>query len=397
MMRIALVSQEYPPQTAHGGIATQTQAKADGLAALGHEVHVISHAPTHERVQESHGRVTVTRIPGFDQEMSLKTDIARWITYSVRIAVELERLDGQRGIDLIDFPDWGNEGYVYLQNRGSEPKPRVVLHLHGPLVMLAHTLGWPDRSTEHFRSGTAMEGACVRSADAILSSSRCSIDWCHRHYGLDPSRVPVLHAGVDVQHFEPRKGLATGERVVLFVGRVARSKGADVLVEAGCRIARSFPRLRLRFVGRCAPVDQSALLAIARERGCDDLLEFVGQVPNARLPAHFHQAEIFAAPSRYEGGPGFVYLEAMACGVPPVGCTGSGVSETIVDGETGWLVPPGDVDALARVLATALDDEALRARIGAGARAHVVEHAAREDCVRRIARFYECVVEGRDD
>ena len=70
-MRIALVSQEYPPHTAHGGIATQTHAKALGLAALGHQVHVVSHSTDAQHHRYFDGAVEVTRIPGFDAQLPL--------------------------------------------------------------------------------------------------------------------------------------------------------------------------------------------------------------------------------------------------------------------------------------------------------------------------------------
>src|SRR5690349_17826858 len=116
-MRIALVSQEYPPETAHGGIATQTHAKALGLAALGHEVHVISHSTTGERVERVTDGVHVIRIPGFDAKLALETQVARDVTYSALVAVELAALHARVSLDLVDFPEWAAEGYVHLVNR----------------------------------------------------------------------------------------------------------------------------------------------------------------------------------------------------------------------------------------------------------------------------------------
>ena len=79
-MRIALVSQEYPPETAHGGIGSQTHLKAHGLAARGHDVHVISHSADAARHDYDDGRVRVTRIPGADGRLPIHTDVVRWLT-----------------------------------------------------------------------------------------------------------------------------------------------------------------------------------------------------------------------------------------------------------------------------------------------------------------------------
>ena len=103
----------------------------------------------------------------------------------------------------MDLPEWGGEGYVHLLNRTPWKNIPTVVQLHGPLVMFAHTMGWPDLDSEFYRVGTMMEATCVRLADAVYSSSQCSIDWCAKHYGLDSRNVSVLHTGVDVDHFRP--------------------------------------------------------------------------------------------------------------------------------------------------------------------------------------------------
>ena len=85
-MRIALVSQEYPPDTAHGGIGSQTYLKAHGLARLGHRVHVLSHGTDGERRGYRDGEVSVTRIPGPDYRLPIHTEPARWLAYSAEVA-----------------------------------------------------------------------------------------------------------------------------------------------------------------------------------------------------------------------------------------------------------------------------------------------------------------------
>ena len=76
-MRLALVSQEYPPETAYGGIGTQNYAKAHGLAARGHDVHVIAHSTDDQTHEFDDGPIRVTRIPGADRDLPLATEEAR--------------------------------------------------------------------------------------------------------------------------------------------------------------------------------------------------------------------------------------------------------------------------------------------------------------------------------
>jgi glycogen synthase len=387
-VRIALVSQEYPPETAHGGIGSQTHLKAHGLAALGHEVHVVSHSMDGARHGYRDGAVRVLRIPGADARLPIHTDPVRWLSYSVEVAAAVTDLHTRAPLDVVDFPEWASEGYVHLLNRTAWNRIPTVIHLHGPLVMFAHAMGWPELDSELYRVGTAMEGTCVRLADAVLTSSQCSAEWCARHYELDLAGVPVLHTGVDTNLFRPGDGVKAERPTVVFVGKVARNKGADVLTEACSRLAREVPGLRLELLGRGDPEFLAGLRARAEAAGFPDLLDLPGFVRREDLPNRLTRAHVFAAPSVYEGGPGFVYLEAMACGLSVIACSGSGASEVVQPGENGLLVPPGDVPALTAALGTLLGDPDTRQAMGRRARQYVEAEADSRECLRRLERFY---------
>ena len=389
-MKIALVAQEYPPETAHGGIGSQNLMKAQGLAALGHEVHVISHSPDAQRRERRDGEVHVVRIPGPDAQFPIATDAARWVTYSALVAAAVSQLHAKRALDLVDFPDWGSEAFVHLLNQEDWNHIPTVIHLHGPVVMFAHEIGWPDLASDFYRVARMMEETCVRRADAVFSSSRCSARWCAEHYGLNVDRIPVLHAGIDTDRFRPLDLPKDARPTIIFVGKIEKSKGVDVLVDAACGLARELPdlRLRLRLLGRgdcqlALDLEQRTVAA-----GFPDLLELAGFVPREQLPQHLCRSHVFAAPSVYEGGPGFVYLEAMACGLPVIACSGSGASEGVSDGENGVLVPPGNVGAVAEALRKLFSDAQMRASMGERAHQYVLRHAGREQCIRRLEAFY---------
>jgi glycosyltransferase involved in cell wall biosynthesis len=387
-MHVALVSQEYPPETAHGGIGSQTYLKAHGLASRGHEVQVISHSTDSSCRRYLDGKVRVTRIPGPDVRMPVVTESARWLLHSADVAAALADLHAEAPLDLVDFPEYGAEGYVHILNQGDWGRVPSVVHLHGPLVMLAHTVGWPDLDSDLYRVGTHMEGTCVRRADAVFSSSRCSAEWTARHYGADPGAIPVIHTGVDTRLFAPQPGSGPGGPTVVFVGKVTRNKGVEVLLEAALRLAPELPGLRLRMIGGIDGSMGDALRRRASAAGFPDLLELVGFVPREQLPQHLSAAHVFAAPSEYEGGPGFVYLEAMACGLPAIACSGSGAAEIIRHGETGLLVPPQDPDALASALCRLLDDPEERRAMGLRAREYVCSEADSALCLDRLEAFY---------
>jgi glycosyltransferase involved in cell wall biosynthesis len=387
-MRIALVSQEYPPETAKGGLGTQTFLKAHGLAALGHEMHVISRTHDAQRHHTRDGRVKVTRIPAFSTRLHLYEPVVDWLTYSAEVAAAIETLHWQSPFDLVDFPDWGGEGYIHLLNQCEWNRVPSVIHLHGPLVMLAHTMGWPEVESEFYRTGTAMEATCLRLATAIFSSSQCSADWCAGKYGLKRETIPVIHTGVDTELFAPRPVAKSPRPTIIFAGKLARNKGVPLLVEAACRLAREFPGLHLRLLGRGEPPMIAELKRAVESAGLPDLLD-------NELPEHFSRAHIFAAPSQYEGGPGFVYLEAMACGLPVIACAGSGAAEVVRHGENGLLVPPAELEALTVALRALLRDEPQRQRMGGFARRFVIAEADSRACLKKLEAFYAAVAKGK--
>jgi len=386
-MKLLLVSQEYPPETAKGGLGTQTYLKAHGLAGRGHEVYVLSRIPHGQRHERMDGNVHVVRIPGFEDRLSLYTEVADWLTYSAEVAATVSQLHDQHHFDLVDFPEWAAEGYVYLLNRTEWNHLPAVIQLHGPLVMFAHTMNWPDKDSEFYRVGTHMEATCVRLADAIFSSSACTVDWCIRHYGLKPGNIPIIHTGVDTRHFYPRPVPKPDRPTIIFVGHIVRNKGVRQLVQAALKIAPHHPGLRVRLLGRG---DDALIEHLTREAG--DLLEVGGYVTRQDLPDQLSRAHVFAGPSLYEGGPGLTYLEAMACGLPVIACSGSGASEVVLHEKTGLLVPPDDVDTLATALDRVLTDTVYRETLGANARQYVVETADSEHCLTRLEEFYRSVI-----
>jgi glycosyltransferase involved in cell wall biosynthesis len=394
-LNVVLVSQEYPPHTARGGIGSQTYLKAHGLAARGHRVVVLSQSIDERRHEYTDDLVRVIRIPQLNSDAPMATEIAQWVTYSSQVAAELERLGQASPQDLIDFPEWACEGYVYLLNRTADNYVPVAIHLHGPLVMFAHTMHWPDLESEFYRIGTHMEHTCLRLADAIFSSSHCSTRWCFDRYGIPQQNVPRLHTGVDIGLFRPEPMAASRQPTIMFVGKITRNKGVKLLLEAACRLSEQFPTLRLVIIGQGEREVVAELQAMARRYAAEEMLELRGYVHRDELPSHLSEAHIFAAPSVYEGGPGLVYLEAMACGLPVVACSGSGASEVINDGQNGFLIPPHDVKALTGALRRLLADNELRDEMGARARQFVVAEGDSRVCLDRLESFYHQLAAGR--
>jgi len=390
-MRIALVAQEYPPETAHGGGSTQTYLRAHGRAQLGQAESLCSHSTDKDRHEYRDGQVQILRIPGWDRHLPIQTEPARWITYGAAVASAVAGLHAKTQLDLVVFPEWGGEGFIHLLNQAEWNHIPTIVHIHGPIVMFAHTMGWPDLNSELYRTGTTMESTCLRLADAVSSSSSCSTEWCIKHYDLQRAPIPTLHTGIDTTVFFPREIPKASRPTIIFVGNIVRNKGVELLLAAACILAEEFKGLQLRLLGRGELELIEELRSKAKASGIPDLLDITGYIARNELPAHLSAAHVFAGPSTYEGGPGNVYLEAMACGLPVIACSGSGVSELLVNGENGFLIPPGDFETLLNRLRELLSDPGKCQSMGALACQKIQAEADSRACLLDLEEFYRSV------
>ncbi len=177
-------------------------------------------------------------------------------------------------------------------------------------------------------------------------------------------RVHIVHCGVDPAEFVPRPHGGRGRRL-LFTGRLAGVKGVPILLETLARLRERDPGLELTLAGD-GP-DRAKLEEEARRLGVADGVHFLGYQSSAQVRSLLQETDVFVLPSFAEGVP-VVLMEAMASGVPVVATQVAGVSELVEDGVSGFVVPPGDVDALAGAIARLLDDSELRGRFGAAGR-----------------------------
>jgi glycosyltransferase involved in cell wall biosynthesis len=193
--------------------------------------------------------------------------------------------------------------------------------------------------------------------------------------------------------FSPKSVPKDPNPAVIFAGRITGDKGAGVLARAACQIAPEFPGLRVRFCGRGDEEFTKELRTMAAGAGFPELFEFPGFLDRQRLTEELSRSHVFALPSIHEPGPGLVYLEAMACGLPVIACEGAGAAEVVRDGINGILVPPNDVTAVANALRRLLSETDLRSRLSTGAREYVVREADSVMAVQKLEAFYVSVVE----
>lgn len=400
-MNICLVAQDFPPETARGGIGTQTFNKARALTRLGHMVHVLSSGSSLDgNVRtESFAGMTVHRMPFPGEESAndctLYNPATYWMAYSFSVLRQLHRLSQTARFDVIDFAEYGAEGFAYQLDRTPWNWAPVVVQLHAPLAMLAEHIGWPEKESDLFRVGTLMEGISIERADRLMACSANIADFTASYYGVSRESIDVVHCGVDGDAFHPRHGAEQPDEGpnVLFVGNIAANKGLPAVFSSVLRLRSKYPTIRLQVIGNGDDDLAEEFQAQARREQAEANIEFVGFADRDRLPGFYRRASVFASPAQYEGGVANVYLEAMACGCPVIASTAGGAPEAVVDGESGFLVPPGDVEATTWALDRLLSDPSLRYRMGQAGREKVERYFAMEPYISRVLASYERAIE----
>jgi glycosyltransferase involved in cell wall biosynthesis len=184
--------------------------------------------------------------------------------------------------------------------------------------------------------------------------------------GIASNQVRVILPGVDAGWLAPDPAeTRSAQPTFLYVGRLKRYKGLEVALEALARAVRHVPAVSLEIAGQGD--DQPRLEEVAGHLGITESVRFLGFVSEEEKRRRLRRAWGLVFPSEKEGW-GISNVEAAACGTPAVASDSPGLRESVRDGETGILVPHGDIAALADAIVRLSRDAALVARLGAQAR-----------------------------
>jgi glycogen synthase len=255
---------------------------------------------------------------------------------------------------------------------------RVAARRHRcPLVVtvhcsVGHTLLGDTLRVRLLRSlGGRLERATLRRADAVIVLAERAAA-ALRSDGVHPGRICAIPSGFEPSLFGPARADRSTTRTrprIGYVGRLAAQKRADLLVHAFGRMQQPADLL---LVGD-GP-ERARIGHLARKSPAAGRITMSGFVEHSAVPAVLASLDVLVLPSAYEEL-GSVLVEAMVAGVPVVASDVGGIPEVVRDGETGLLVPPGDVDRLAEALDRLAGDPGLRARLSAGARARSLSYA----------------------
>jgi glycosyltransferase involved in cell wall biosynthesis len=368
-MRILFVANTLPPADV-SGVGEQVMQLAAGLRERGHEVRVLGRGADGVRGPKLLFPLTV--VPALSRELvRFRPDVVQVHEGDAGLAaLRLRRARGAARRPLL----------VALQQVSYVEEQRAVR----PIVFAGRVLGTPGPAERRFRRfksplQIALGRWTARCADVVLAPSAATARELERGYGasdpqvlpnvtsalFDPASAPLPEEGA--VPFDGRFSVSGSDGYLLFVGRLRIRKGVEVLLEAMALLAKQ-PEARLLIAGDGE--HRAALERRTAELGLGARVRFAGRVSAAEVRALLARAAALVVPSTYEGMP-LVVLEAMAAAVPVVASRVSGIPEVVLDGETGWLVPPEDPPSLARTLEELRRDRAEAARRGAAGRARV--------------------------
>lgn len=396
-MRIALLSDAYPPRSTHG-IARQRKVLAEALRELGHDVTVITIGGANEA---EHASGPVVRRVAVDRVLPYAPGNPAVDPLLTRSQALYEGLASQcPTADLVDAPLWDLQGLVAAE-RARCP---VVLWLQTAGAHLAELEGRPAnarRSTLY-----ALERHLLVQASAWLGDSQSVLESTSRLYGI--GRHPLteaVHLGLPERR-SPSGATPDGERhtwvEALIVGRLEQRKGTRLLLQILPLLFRRHGSLVVRIVG----ADNSAAdgwqastgtdYPTALRRACagfDDRLVIEGHVDDDRLDACYRRADLVIVPSLYESF-GLVYLEAMRAGVPVVAFATGAAPEIFPGGETdGAVLTPARVEALAAGAGTLIESSERRRGVGEAGLRRFREAFTVDRLARQTLAFYERVAD----
>ncbi|MBB5960252.1 glycosyltransferase involved in cell wall biosynthesis [Saccharothrix tamanrassetensis] len=362
-MRIAMVSEHASPLAALGGVDAggQNVHVADlsaALVRLRHEVTVYTRRDDPdlpERVRTGQG-YDVVHVPAGPAESVPKDELLPYMGDFAQYLRERWRTEAP---DVV-------HGHFWMSGLASVLAAR---NLNVPVVQTFHALGVvkrryqgsadtspPERVTTERLIGREVDRVAATCGDEVFELIRM---------GVPRSRISVVPCGVDPRLFRPDGGKdrpRLSHRLVA-VGRLVPRKGFVDVITA----LRSLPDTELVVAGGAADVksdpEARRLLDHARAMGVLERVRLAGQVSRRAMPALLRSADVVVCVPWYEPF-GIVPLEAMACGVPVVASAVGGLTDTVVDGVTGSLVPPRDPIALARSLRSLLADPGRREAYG---------------------------------
>ena len=356
-MRILILNSEYPPIGGGAGNASANLARC--LADLGHEVSVVTARFGDQPHLEKSTNLTVIRIPALRRKQD-RSGALEQIVFILSASFWTLRLIRQLKPDVTLAFFGVPSGAVTLFIKLVTKIPYVVSLRGGDVPGFRPY----DFGTYHKLIAPLLR-IIWKQASAIVANSNglreLAVQFDARF------EIPVIPNGVDLELYRTDARSAVMPRL-FSVGRIVHQKGLDLAMHALAGLKEL--SWEWRIAGDGPQLD--ALKLLAQKLGIADRVQFLGWQAREQLIEQYHWSNLFLFPSRHEGMPNAV-LEAMASGLPVIASRIAGSEELVSNGETGFLFPSEDIEALRDALRKLISDTVLRQTMGNVARRHMEE------------------------
>lgn len=394
-MRVAMISEHASPLATlggedAGGQNTHVTDLSIALAAAGHDVRVYTRRddPRPPPLVPVRDGFAVVHVPAGPPEPVPKDELLPYMTEFSRWLVARWR-DGDWTPDVVHAHFWMSGLAAIAAGRQTGI----------PVVQTYHALGTVKRRHQGALDTSpprriGYERALGRAVDRVVAQSQDEVRELVR-MGVPRSRMTIVPSGVN-ESFAPEGPAVPRDPDrprILTVGRLVERKGYQDLIEAlpavpdaECVVVGGPPAAEL-----AADPQARKLREIAVAAGVADRVRLVGAVSREEMPAWYRSADVLVAAPWYEPF-GLTPLEAMACGVPVIGTAVGGLTDTVVPGRTGVLVPPRDPAALGAAIRDLLADPVRRYAYAAAARDRARRHYSWQRAAEQLDAVYAAVV-----
>lgn len=392
-MRVAMLHWAFPPTI--GGVETHLAMLCPALVKAGYEVALLTGSVDGKTSEETWEGVKIRRTPLMDLNSLSPTLIRR---FKDEIREELARFIDRERPDIIHAHNMHYFSYIH-----AEALVRIKERFGIVLILSAHNVWEDDTWEELLRLRFAWDGVIAVShyiKKELIAS------------GYPAGQIRVIHHGLDLARFQaatPPEAVvreirekARGRKVVFHPARMSLAKGSDIVVLAFKRVKEVYPDAFLLLAGTNNTVDwgsyqQGEIAQIRRmiaECGLEEdvLIRFF---PWEEMPAAYQESEVVVYPSTFEEPFGLVLLEAMAAEKPLVVTRAGGMPEIVIPGETGFIIPRRQPEALAEKILELLRAPDLARQMGKRARRLLEKRFTLERMVEETIAYYEAVYGSR--
>ena len=328
------------------------------------------------------GRLTVCHVPYVTfpfagrRGTTILDRVTAYPLFGQRAGRVAQGLVEQGGVQIVHGHGASALGYAQARVRDRLGTVPFVFNPHG-----LEEFGGTDPSharlkTLAYRPLQSAVRVCADAADRVISTDDALTPMVQAHLRVGADRLRMIPNAVDLDAIDAlasrasRHAVGDERELLLAVGRLEANKGFHVLIDALARLLAmpGAPEWQVVLVGDGPR--RGALERQAQEAGLGKQIHFVGRVPDDEVHQWYADATLFVHPTLYEGS-SLVTLEAMANRCAVVASAAGGIPDKVEQGVTGWLVPPGDADALARAIAGALSNRGRLPAMGEAGRALV--------------------------